>query len=146
MHFKTTVILIEVLFISFYFFSVKGQEEEKYEVKSNQVQHMIAEGDSLVLLDVRSYEEFVSEEGHLPGAILIPIGELKSRVDEIEKYRNAEMIVICSSGIRSGRATRFLREKGFEAYNMQGGMRAWNKLTENAKKDSMDINHEKISE
>jgi rhodanese-related sulfurtransferase len=107
---------------------------------------MIADGDSLVLLDVRTYEEFVSEEGHLPGAILIPIEELKSRLDEIEQYRNAEMIVICSSGIRSGRATRFLREKGFEAFNMKGGMRAWNKLSKNALKDSTEIIYEKITE
>jgi rhodanese-related sulfurtransferase len=134
------------MIIAFYFFSFISQKKEQYEITSDQVQRMIADGDSLVLLDVRTYEEFVSEEGHLPGAILIPIEELKSRLDEIEQYRNAEMIVICSSGIRSGRATRFLREKGFEAFNMKGGMRAWNKLSKNALKDSTEIIYEKITE
>jgi rhodanese-related sulfurtransferase len=107
---------------------------------------MIANKDSLVLLDVRTHEEFISEEGHIPGVILIPMGELKSRVDELEKFRSQEMIVICSSGSRSGSATRFLRKKGFEAFNMEGGMQAWNKLSENMENDSTGNIYEKITE
>jgi rhodanese-related sulfurtransferase len=107
---------------------------------------MISNKDSLVLLDVRTHKEYISEEGYIPGAILMPLAELKSRVDELEKFRSQEMIVICSSGSRSSSATRFLRKKGFEAFNMEGGMQAWNKLSENVNNDSTGNSYEKITE
>ena len=51
-------------------------------------------------------------------------------------FKDTEMIVICRSGNRSSQATRILKENGFNAYNMQGGMLAWNKMLETAKSDS----------
>ena len=107
---------------------------------------MMTEKDTLVLLDVRTHKEYVGEEGHLPGSILIPLHELKSRVDELEKFRNNELIVICSSGSRSGVATRFLRKEGFEAFNMEGGMQAWNKFSAMPVIDSTSERNEKTIE
>jgi rhodanese-related sulfurtransferase len=138
--------LIAILVIGFYFLSFKAQDNNQNEVSTMQVSERLAENDSLVLLDVRTYEEYISEEGYINGAILIPVSELKSRTDELEKFRDKEIIVICSSGIRSSSATKFLRQKGFEAFNMQGGMQAWNKLTENVEIDSTLENYEKITE
>jgi len=138
--------MVAILVIAFYFFSFKSQGNDIYDVTTMQVREMIAENDSMVLLDVRTHKEFVSEEGYIPGAILIPLSELKSRVDELEKFREKELILICSSGSRSRSATRFLRQKGFEAFNMDGGMQAWNKLTENVEFDSIRENYEKITE
>ncbi len=82
--------------------------------------------DSLyVFLDVRTQQEFDGPSGHVPGSILIPVQELETRVGELTPYKGRTIIAICRSGNRSGTATRFLREKGFEAMNMTGGMHRW---------------------
>lgn len=144
MNITTVVLSIAILIVAFYFFSFKFQGNLE-EVTTIQVKEMIAENDSAVLLDVRTHKEFVGEEGHIPGAILIPLSELKSRMSELEKFRENEMIVICSSGSRSGSATKYLRKQGFEAFNMHGGMQAWNKMNENVNLDSTSVKYEKIA-
>lgn len=70
------------------------------------------------LLDVRDPDEFA--EGHAPGAVNIPLNELRSRWEEIPKER--EIQVSCLSGQRAYYATRLLLQKGFAARNISGGM------------------------
>ena len=78
--------------------------------------------DSFLLLDVREQREF--EICRIPGSVLIPLGELPSRLDEL-KGRD-DMIVHCKSGVRSGKAVALLRESGFAgARNLTGGILAW---------------------
>ena len=137
MNFIPTLLLITILTIAIYFFAFKSQGKSEYDITINQVKEMMTESDSLVLLDVRTHKEFIGEEGHIPGAILIPLGELKSRMDELEKYKNRELVVICSSGSRSRSATHYLRKMGFDAFNMDGGMQAWNKATQNVESDKV---------
>ncbi len=74
-----------------------------------------------VLLDVREYEEWIS--GHAPTAVHIPMSELAGRVAELDSTRR--VICICRSGNRSARVTSWLREQGFDAVNMSGGMHSW---------------------
>ena len=76
---------------------------------------------TVVLLDVREDDEWIA--GHTPDAIHIPLGELPARVDELDATRR--IVCICRSGNRSARGTRWLRDRGFDAVNMSGGMRAW---------------------
>jgi rhodanese-related sulfurtransferase/rubrerythrin len=74
------------------------------------------------LLDVRQPEEYT--EGHLPGSVLIPLGQLHQRLDEIDRSKPA--IVYCRSGVRSANGTGVLLNAGFsEVQNMEGGMLAW---------------------
>lgn len=146
MNLSTTLLLIVLLVIAVYFFSFRFQGKGEDNITTNEVQEMIANKDSMLLLDVRTPQEYISEEGHIPGSILIPLGELKSRTHELEQYREKEMIVICSSGVRSASATRYLRTLGFEAFNMEGGMRAWNKLRVNTNNDTTDKIYEKTVE
>lgn len=78
--------------------------------------------DSFLLLDVREQREF--EICRIPGSVLIPLGELPSRLDEL-KGRD-DMIVHCKSGVRSGKAVALLRGSGFAgARNLTGGILAW---------------------
>lgn len=74
------------------------------------------------LLDVRSPEEFA--DGHLPGAIHIPVDELPSRLAELEP-RHAAVVVYCRSGRRSARAAELLRTSGFDAVHDLGAMSDW---------------------
>jgi adenylyltransferase/sulfurtransferase len=75
-----------------------------------------------VVLDVREASE--AAICSLPGAQLIPLGELPRRLDELDPA--AEIVVHCKSGARSARAVALLREKGFgRATNLTGGILRW---------------------
>lgn len=76
-----------------------------------------------LLLDVRTPKEF--EGGHVPGARLIPVGEIAARIGELEPHRGEEIWVICQSGARSARAAALLRDRGMKVVNVLGGTAAW---------------------
>jgi sulfur-carrier protein adenylyltransferase/sulfurtransferase len=74
------------------------------------------------LLDVREPWEYLA--GHVPGAHLIPLGELEQRVSEVP--RNREVLAICHSGQRSLAASEYLQQLGYPAVsNVDGGTSAW---------------------
>lgn len=79
-----------------------------------------------LLLDVREPHEYTGPLGHVPGAILIPLGELPARLAELEAHKNQKVIAICRSGGRSAQATEILMKAGFtNVLNMTGGTLAW---------------------
>jgi len=79
-------------------------------------------GDHPYLLDVRESSEYGIV--HLPGATLMPLGELVSRQGELDPGR--ETIVYCHVGVRSTEAVAYLRRAGFSrARNLRGGIDAW---------------------
>ena len=73
------------------------------------------------LLDVREPTEWA--EGHAPGALLIPMGEVQARRDELS--HEGRIVVVCRSGGRSAAVTDALRAHGYDAVNLTGGMCAW---------------------
>lgn len=77
-----------------------------------------------VLLDVRTPDE--RKARHIKGSLHIPSYELVSRTDELNKYKDKEIICYCASGMRSSSAAYLLSKKGFKAANMRGGISAWN--------------------
>ncbi|GAA3537852.1 sulfurtransferase [Aeromicrobium flavum] len=74
-----------------------------------------------VVLDVR--EPFEWEAGHIAGATHVPLGDLPTRVDELDPER--PLLVVCHLGQRSAYATAWLTSIGREAVNLEGGMDAW---------------------
>lgn len=91
-----------------------------------QTVDLLARDSSAVLIDVRTPEEWMGESGHLRNALLIPLADLPDRLAELEQYRSRPIIVYCRSGNRSGKAARLLMERGFDAFNVSGGIRQWN--------------------
>lgn len=78
--------------------------------------------DDVVILDVR--EDWEYAEGHIPGAVLLPVGSIPDRLSEIPQDKT--VVAVCRSGNRSNQATQFLRQQGFDnVHNMEGGMIAW---------------------
>ena len=74
------------------------------------------------ILDVREPQEY--QICNIPGSTLIPLGDLPSRLHELEG--RGEMIVHCKSGVRSAKAVKLLREAGFaQAKNLRGGILRW---------------------
>ncbi len=93
-------------------------------ISSDDVLKKIAAKENILLLDVRTEEEF--SEGHLENATHIPLQELNERINELEQFKGKEIIVYCRSGNRSKTATSILQTKGFHAVNMEGGIKQWN--------------------
>ncbi len=76
------------------------------------------------VIDVREQAEWSS--GHIHGARHIPSGEIAKRLDELEKFRDLPIIVVCASGHRSSGACATLRKAGFEkVFALDGGIGAW---------------------
>ena len=74
-----------------------------------------------VLLDVRNADEW--EAGHAPSATWVPLPELEGA--RFSLPFNRRIVCVCRSGSRSARATAELKQMGFDAVNMEGGMKAW---------------------
>jgi rhodanese-related sulfurtransferase len=74
-----------------------------------------------VVIDVREPGEFAL--GHVEGAINIPLGVLRDRIEELPRDR--EILCYCAVGQRSYYASRALRQNGFKARNVSGGMRTY---------------------
>ena len=73
------------------------------------------------VLDVREQEEY--DEAHVPGVVLIPLGELEARVGEVED--GSRVFVICRSGARSLKGADILEANGIDAVSVAGGTLGW---------------------
>lgn len=100
------------------------------EISSTQLKKILDDKKDVIIIDVRTSEEYSGELGHIPGSILKPVQKIESWASEFDslKSKNIEIILVCRSGIRSASATKYFIEKGFSnVYNLVGGMKAWNK-------------------
>ena len=94
------------------------------EITATELRARLERADPLVLVDVR--EPFERDIADLPevGQLRIPVGEIVERAGELD--REAELVLYCRSGSRSGWATQQLLEKGFASVlNLRGGILAW---------------------
>lgn len=73
------------------------------------------------VVDVRQPDEYV--EGHVPGALLVPLADVPDRLGDFPTDRT--VYVVCKSGGRSANAVAFLRTSGLDAVNVAGGTMAW---------------------
>jgi rhodanese-related sulfurtransferase len=80
------------------------------EVKPFDIARQLKSGKNLNIIDVREENEI--ETGKIPGAKHIPLGEILTRLDELDKEK--EYVMVCRSGNRSGLASKWLTEKGFK--------------------------------
>jgi rhodanese-related sulfurtransferase len=118
------LILAAVLLIVFVSsFVVKPAVAQTYtDVTVSQAKAMIDSNPSLVLLDVRNQSEY--DTGHVRNAELIPVWNLTQNLDELSI--NDDILVYCSSGVRSANASQILASNGFlHVYNMLGGIDGW---------------------
>ncbi|MEI6323358.1 MAG: molybdopterin-synthase adenylyltransferase MoeB [bacterium] len=92
------------------------------EITVEELHVKLQSDEKIVLIDVR--EQFEWDIAHIPGAKLIPLGDLHSRMSELD---SADTIYLqCKSGVRSANALRELQKAGFsKLFNVQGGILAW---------------------
>lgn len=120
MNMKSKIILGLAAVLGFALLSLQLQAGQGVDVK--QAQTMVSNG--ALLLDVREPAEYAAV--HALNARLMPLGEVSSRLKEIEAYKDKPIAVICRSGHRSAKAVALLQEAGFtQVSNVQGGTNAW---------------------
>ena len=78
---------------------------------------------SVLLLDVRTLKE--RKEQSIKKSVHIPLAEINSRVNELNKFRNHEIICYCKAGIRSLSAASKLKKNGFNTASLKGGIVQW---------------------
>jgi rhodanese-related sulfurtransferase len=117
--------IVLILFLLVAGLSACGTEEDSssglhINVNFEEAKALIDGG--MTVLDVRTPEEYA--EGHMKEAKLLPLQELKARLDELNK--DTPYVLICRSGNRSGQAQEILKAAGFvKTYNTLGGMNEW---------------------
>ena len=92
-------------------------------LNSTQATQLINREDALVV-DVREPAEYAN--GHLPESRNIPLARLEERAGELDKSKEAPLLVVCQTGARSATACKQLAKLGFSrVHNLEGGIDAW---------------------
>jgi len=97
--------------------------EPYYRVDSDEAAGMFGDND-VVFVDVRRPDEYV--EGHIKGAIFIPVDDLLARMEEVPKDK--KLLFICAAGVRSGLACEMAAAMGYNTdflYNIEDGTPSW---------------------
>ena len=84
-------------------------------------------GEELLLLDVRTPEDYTGEQGHIAGSRLLPLEELDARIHELDDYLEKTIVTICRTDRKSAKAAQMLAQKGFaDVHVAKMGMTDWN--------------------
>ena len=89
--------------------------------------------DDFLILDVRTEREFTSKTGHVPGALNLPLSDIKKRLeesgDELAPLKSLPVCIMCRTENRSPKAARILKNNGFTNLSvMKGGIMAWRRM------------------
>lgn len=93
------------------------------EIPPEQLQRWLDEGKPVQLVDSRTPVEY--RQSRIDGARLAPVTDLPEAIDRLELDPARPVVVICLSGHRSRPGTRLLRQRGYQAFSLKGGMLAW---------------------
>src|SRR5690349_23775430 len=100
---------------------VKGQIDE---VDAPEASRLLESPAPPALLDVREQDEW--DEGHIPGAVHVPRGNLESRIESVVGDRTRPVVIYCASGNRSAFAAETLQALGYERpISLEGGFTDW---------------------
>ncbi|HKI93144.1 MAG TPA: rhodanese-like domain-containing protein [Gaiellaceae bacterium] len=92
------------------------------EVSAPEAKTLLERGEAIAL-DVREAYEWA--EGHIAGALHVPLGELGQRLHEVPRDRR--IVAVCRSGNRSGAVTQALAQAGYDVLNLAGGLISWHR-------------------
>lgn len=92
-------------------------------ISAEEAKQIMDNEEGYVILDVRTQEEY--DEGHIPGAILIPNTEIEAKAEEILTDKDQLILVCCRSGRRSKMAAEILVELGYTNIKEFGGIIDW---------------------
>lgn len=122
---NNTILVVAIIIVSLMLIhSLVGEKLRGYSSVSPAESTQMINHDDALILDVRENNEYST--GHIINSVHIPLSSLKTRMNDIEKYKTKKVIVACRSGHRSSQACTNLKKEGFEqVFNLGGGVMAW---------------------
>ena len=106
----------------------KSEELEWSEITVDELFDRVNSDQPPLLIDVRSPAEFDGGYGHLPNALSIPVLELESNFEELEPFKEKEIVTMCPGGGMSLVAVEILEKAGFkDVKSLKGGTDLWHK-------------------
>lgn len=117
---KYVVMVLVVIGLAMSFMS---RGDSKSLVSYDELQQKLNDKAPIVLLDVRTQEEF--DNGHIPGALLLPYDEIDQKALQLLPEKEKEIIIYCRSGRRSAIAKDSLEALGYTNVKDFGGMNRW---------------------
>ena len=101
----------------------KGEKAMYEQITPQEAKKIMDSGEAYIILDVREQDEF--DEGHIPGARLLPYTEIENKAQEILVDKDAQILVYCRSGRRSKIAAESLAKLGYTNVKEFGGIIDW---------------------
>ena len=101
----------------------KGEKAMYQQITAEEAKKIVYSGEEHIILDTREQDEF--NEGHIPGAILIPYTEIENKAEEMLPDKDAQILVYCRSGRRSKIASESLAKLGYTNVKEFGGIIEW---------------------
>ena len=121
---KLILILLAVLLLTACGQDKENDREAVYmNITAEEAKVLMDSGESHIILDVRTQEEY--DQGHIPGAIVIPDTQIKARAEEMLTDKDQLILVYCRSGRRSKLAAEILAELGYTNIKECGGIIDW---------------------
>lgn len=103
--------------------SEKGEKAMYEQISAEEAKKIMDSGEEHIILDTREQDEF--DEGHIPGAILIPYTEIENKAEEMLPDKDKLILVYCRSGRRSKIAAESLSKLGYTNVKEFGGIIDW---------------------
>jgi len=92
-----------------------------------QLKDKLDQKQDVLVLDVRTAEDYIGEQGHITNSMNIPVEDIGNRLDEIADYVERPIAIVCRTDRRSAKAAQLLTGKGFaDVHVVKGGMTDWN--------------------
>ena len=101
----------------------KGEKAMYEQITPQEAKRIMDSGEEHIILDTREQDEY--DEGHIPGAMLLPYTEIENKAEEMLPDKNAQILVYCRSGRRSKIASVSLAKLGYTNVKEFGGIIDW---------------------
>ena len=104
-----------------------GKLRSKPMITIPELKNRLDANEDMLVLDVRTPEDYTGEQGHIAGSTLLPLEELEQRVHELDDYLEKPVVVICRTDRKSAKAAQILARNGFaDVHVAKMGMTDWN--------------------
>ncbi len=119
---SSILMMVAIMFLGTVGVNAQTASKSVNNVSPSEFRKLMSEKD-VVVLDVRTPREYAQQK--IEGAVNIPLNTITKKAETLDKSK--KYLVYCRSGARSRRASMILARKGFDVYNLNGGMMAWNR-------------------
>ena len=127
---KSLIVLIIIILSSIIISCNKSNNTQlKTSISVIDFKNKVDNNEIVNIIDVRSESEYLGPVGNIPNSQLVPLPSIANFLNDL-KNLDGEVYVVCLSGKRSSIAAKLLRANNINALNIEGGMLAWNKLSQ----------------